>query len=134
MFLQGSHDIRSHGRLLAPPLHAAQGNGGMAISETDMDSLGLVTVSYGNQGLNPDLVVESGCRSSNGTVDCTGETVQVRNTLAGKTICKLPLRWRHASIYECTRAGYLIERGLDAAEDVGAIIPVENSHVSLLHR
>eukprot|EP00752_Nemacystus_decipiens_P003601 g3320.t1 len=54
-----------------------QGNDGMAIPENDIDSLGLVTLSYGNQGLNPDLVVESGCRSSNGTVDCTGETVQV---------------------------------------------------------
>lgn len=49
----------------------------MAISDTDVDSLGLVALSYGNQGLNPDLVVESGCISSNGTVDCTGETVQV---------------------------------------------------------
>ncbi|CAM9234479.1 unnamed protein product, partial [Ectocarpus fasciculatus] len=54
-----------------------EGNAGMAISETDVDSLGLVALSYGNQGLNPDLVVESGCISSNGTVDCTGETVQV---------------------------------------------------------
>lgn len=49
----------------------------MSISETDLDSLGLVSLSYGNQGLNPDLVVESGCTTSNGTVDCTGETVQV---------------------------------------------------------
>lgn len=57
-----------------------QGNAGMAISETDVDSLGLVSISYGNQGLNPDLVVESGCISSNGTVDCTGETVQVRKS------------------------------------------------------
>lgn len=50
----------------------------MAISETDVDSLGLVSFSYGNQGVNPDLVVESGCISGNGTVDCTGETVQAR--------------------------------------------------------
>lgn len=50
----------------------------MAISETDVDSLGLVSISYGNQGVNPDLVVESGCISGNGTVDCTGETVQAR--------------------------------------------------------
>lgn len=57
----------------------AQGNDGMSISETDVDSLGLVSLSYGNQGLNPDLVVESACISSNGTVDCTGETVQVQN-------------------------------------------------------
>ena len=64
---------------LAPLQPAHQGNGGMAIPETDMDSLGLVTLSYGNQGLNPDLVVESGCLSSNGTVDCTGETVLVGN-------------------------------------------------------
>lgn len=56
----------------------------MAIAETDMDSLGLVTLSFGNQGLNPDLVVESGCISSNGTVDCTGETVQVCKTLTGR--------------------------------------------------
>lgn len=56
---------------------ALQGNDGMSISETDLDSLGLVSLSYGNQGLNPDLVVESGCTTSNGTVDCTGETVQV---------------------------------------------------------
>ncbi|CBJ32340.1 conserved unknown protein [Ectocarpus siliculosus] len=54
-----------------------EGNAGMAISETDVDSLGLVALSFGNQGLNPDLVVESGCISSNGTVDCTGETVKV---------------------------------------------------------
>lgn len=54
-----------------------QGNDGMSISETDLDSLGLVSLSYGNQGLNPDLVIDSGCISSNGTVDCTGETVQV---------------------------------------------------------
>lgn len=53
----------------------------MAISETDVDSLGLVALSYGNQGLNPALVVESGCISSNGTVDCTGETVQVCRAL-----------------------------------------------------
>lgn len=58
-------------------LHSPQGNDGMAIAETDIDSFGLVTLSYGNQGLNPDLVVESGCTSSNGTVDCTGKTVQV---------------------------------------------------------
>lgn len=49
----------------------------MAMSETDVDSLGLVSLSYGNQGVNPDLVVENGCLSSNGTIDCTGETVQV---------------------------------------------------------
>lgn len=58
----------------------------MAISETDLDSLGLLSISYGHQGLNPDLVVESGCLSSNGTVDCTGQTVQVcviRRNLVG---------------------------------------------------
>lgn len=49
----------------------------MALSETDVDSLGLVRLSYGNQGVNPDLVVENGCLSSNGTIDCTGETVKV---------------------------------------------------------
>lgn len=58
----------------------------MAISETDVDSLGLVSLSYGNQGLNPDLVEESECLSSNGTVDCTGETVQVLRTPARSTI------------------------------------------------
>eukprot|EP00903_Cladosiphon_okamuranus_P011141 g10515.t1 len=54
-----------------------QGNGGMAIPETDIDSLGLVTLSYGNQGLNEDLTVESECISNGGMVDCTGKTVQV---------------------------------------------------------
>lgn len=47
------------------------------MSETDVDSLGLVSLSYGNQGVNPDLVVANGCLSGNGTIDCTGETVQV---------------------------------------------------------
>lgn len=51
----------------------------MAIPETDIDSLGLVTLSYGNQGLNEDLKVESECISNGGMVDCTGETVQVWN-------------------------------------------------------
>lgn len=49
----------------------------MAVSETDVDSLGLVTISYGNQGLNPDLVVDNECLANNGTIDCTGQTVQV---------------------------------------------------------
>lgn len=49
----------------------------MATAETDVDSLRLVSLSYGNQGLNPSLMVESDCISSNGTVDCTGQTVQV---------------------------------------------------------
>lgn len=48
----------------------------MSIAETDVDSLRLVSLSYGNQGLNLDLVGEAGCSSSDGTVDCTGNTVQ----------------------------------------------------------
>lgn len=68
-----------------PPGGNPQGNAGMAIAETEIDSLELVTLSFGNQGLNPDLMVESQCLSNNGTVDCSGETVQVKR------------RGRHAS-------------------------------------
>lgn len=64
------------------PLALSQGNTGLATSKTDVDSLGLLTLSYGNQGLNPSLVVESECLARNGTVDCTGDTVQVSETTA----------------------------------------------------
>lgn len=66
----------------------------MAISETDLDSLGLVSLSYGNQGINPDLVVESACITNNGTVDCTGETVQARVSSCYSYFheCRLPVR------------------------------------------
>lgn len=69
-----------------------QGNEGMAISETDVDSLGLVSLSYGNQGVNSDLVVESACISSNGTVDCTGETVQAGNASNDFVLCCRTIR------------------------------------------
>lgn len=49
----------------------------MAIAENDFDSLELVTLSYGNEGLNADLYVEADCQENGGDVDCTGQTVQV---------------------------------------------------------
>ncbi|CAM9337762.1 unnamed protein product, partial [Discosporangium mesarthrocarpum] len=55
----------------------SQGNGGVSLPETDIDALGLVTLSYGNQGISPDMIISSDCIANNGTIDCTGETVQV---------------------------------------------------------
>ncbi|CAM9478196.1 unnamed protein product, partial [Chrysoparadoxa australica] len=58
----------------------AAGNGGFAMASKDYDSLGLVRLSLGNQGLNPELITPGSCFSedfSTGFVDCSGRTSNI---------------------------------------------------------